>query len=261
MRAQTDLKNFFKLFFSELNSYRDVKQGYDDLGSVLSSQQRERDGEGNPVRQREGQAYAKRDFQQSANSDSQHVQEESGVRSRDRKALRPPGYDTHRRLWTPESERREFRPKVLQHLREADEDSNVSVAMQRDMESERDEDLGIERDAISEEPQAINAMDGERDDRRKGCFWKYMYGECTNKECTMDHRDETIQGMWKKRVWDLAKAVKSPGGDILVPQSCKEHFMIPKQSRTLTRELDGGPLCKEDAERSQLSSIQEQATI
>ena len=61
-------------------------------------------------------------------------------------------------------------------------------------------------------------MDGERDDRRKGCFWKYMYGECTNKECTMDHRDETIQGMWKKRVWDLAKAVKSPGGDILVAE-------------------------------------------
>jgi len=76
----------------------------------------------------------------------------------------------------------------------------------------------FERETIPEEPQSINAMDGERDDRKKGCFWKYMYGECTNKECTMDHRDETIQSMRKKRVWDLAKAVKSPEGDILVAE-------------------------------------------
>jgi len=64
----------------------------------------------------------------------------------------------------------------------------------------------------------INAMDREKGDKKRGCFWKYMYGECTNKECTMDHRDETIQGMWKKRVWDLAKAANGPGGDILVAE-------------------------------------------
>jgi len=127
MRVQTDLKNFFKVFFAKLNTYRDVKQGYDDLGSVLSSQQRERDEDGNPVRHRERQAYAKRDFQQSANSDNQHVQEESSVRSRDCKASRPPGYDTHRRLWTLESERRDFRPKVFQHLRKAAEESGIYI--------------------------------------------------------------------------------------------------------------------------------------
>jgi len=86
------------------------------------------------------------------------------------------------------------------------------------MEAERVEEFGLERETISKEPQAINAMDGERDDRRKGCFWKHMYGECTNKECTLDYRVETIQSMWKKRVWDLAKAVKSPGGDNLVAE-------------------------------------------
>jgi len=74
MRVHTDLKNFLKFFFAKLNTYRDVKQEHDDLGSVFLSQQRERDHEGNPVRHREEQDYAKRDFQQSANSDNQHVQ-------------------------------------------------------------------------------------------------------------------------------------------------------------------------------------------
>jgi hypothetical protein len=43
MKAQTDLRGFFRIFIAKLNTYRDVKQGYEDLGSVLSSQQRERE--------------------------------------------------------------------------------------------------------------------------------------------------------------------------------------------------------------------------
>jgi len=31
MKSQTELKGFFKLFFAKINTYRDVKQGYDDL--------------------------------------------------------------------------------------------------------------------------------------------------------------------------------------------------------------------------------------
>jgi len=42
------LKSLFKVFFAKLNTYRDVKQGHDDLDSVLSSKQRERDGDGVP---------------------------------------------------------------------------------------------------------------------------------------------------------------------------------------------------------------------
>jgi len=45
MRAQTDLRGFLRLFFAKINTYREVKQGYDDLGSVLTSQLREKEGE------------------------------------------------------------------------------------------------------------------------------------------------------------------------------------------------------------------------
>jgi len=62
MRAQTDLKAFFKVFFAKLNAYRDVKQGYDDLGSVLSSQQRERDGDMVPQKTRDERTFVKREY-------------------------------------------------------------------------------------------------------------------------------------------------------------------------------------------------------
>ena len=45
-----------------------------------------------------------------------------------------------------------------------------------------------------------------------------MYGECTSKDCTMDHRDEVIQDMWKKKIWELAKAAKTPGSEVLVAE-------------------------------------------
>jgi len=59
MRAQTDLKSFFKVFFAKLNTYRDVKQGYDGLGSVLLSQQRERDRDGVTQCTREDKPFIK----------------------------------------------------------------------------------------------------------------------------------------------------------------------------------------------------------
>jgi len=34
----------------------------------------------------------------------------------------------------------------------------------------------------------------------------------------MDYSEETIQVMWKKRIWDLAKAAKSPGAEVLVAE-------------------------------------------
>jgi len=34
LRAQTDLRGFLRLFFAKINTYREVKQGYDDLGLV-----------------------------------------------------------------------------------------------------------------------------------------------------------------------------------------------------------------------------------
>jgi len=41
----------------------------------------------------------------------------------------------------------------------------------------------------------LNALVNGKANGKKGCFWKYMYGECANKDCTMDHRKEVIQGM------------------------------------------------------------------
>jgi len=34
----------------------------------------------------------------------------------------------------------------------------------------------------------------------------------------MDYKVETIQNMWKKKVWDLAKAVKSPGSEVHISE-------------------------------------------
>jgi len=61
--------------------------------------------------------------------------------------------------------------------------------------------------------QKISAIQDDKLYKKKGCHWKYMYGECTNKGCMMDHSDEMIQSMWKKKVWELAKAAKSPGDE------------------------------------------------
>ena len=36
---------------------------------------------------------------------------------RDYKDLRPPGYETSRRLWTPDRERGDQRPRMLHHIR------------------------------------------------------------------------------------------------------------------------------------------------
>ena len=90
--------------------------------------------------------------------------------------------------------------------------------MQQELEAEQERWTWFGRAVSGKKAQVMNAMEGDREDKKKGCFWKYMYGECTNKDCTMDHRDETIQSMWKKKVWDLAKAVKSPGCETLVSE-------------------------------------------
>ena len=213
MKAQTDLKGFFKLFFAKLNTYRDVKQGYDDLGSVLSSQQRDRDGDVGAQRQREDRPYLKRerdDYQ--ALPVSQHPQqEESSSPPRERKNLRPPGYNANKRIWTPESERRDFRPRLLQHMRTEDAEEF------EEHEADEDDRPTLEGRLSDSGVEMVNAIERDREDRQRGgCFWKYMYGECTKKDCSMDHREETIQGMWKKKVWDLAKAVKNPGGETLI---------------------------------------------
>ena len=227
MRAQTNLKSFFKLFFAQLNTYRDVKQGYDDLGSVLSSQQRDREGDGFLARSRDEKTNIKREsFSNATRSDSRQ-QEERTSEQREHKVLRPPGYEAHKKLWTPDRERRDFRPRMLQHIRVADDELESrdpvtsewnQTALQREMEAEREEEFGSEGQFPTDDAHMVNAIDGERSDKKKGCYWKYMYGECTNKDCTMDHRDDTIQGMWKKKVWDLAKAVKSPGSEVLVSE-------------------------------------------
>lgn len=227
MRAQTDLKGFFKIFFAKLNAYRDVKQGYDDLGSVLSSQQRDKDGDFSVARPREERSYVKREAYSNQAKTDHRQQEEQRIDQRERKVLRPPGYEANKRLWTPDRERRDFRPRMLQHMRGVDEepefrgtpkDDWVQNFAQRVSDGDQQEEFASEEQPQEEEVDLINAMDREKGDKKRGCFWKYMYGECTNKECTMDHRDETIQGMWKKRVWDLAKAAKGPGGDILVAE-------------------------------------------
>jgi len=70
----------------------------------------------------------------------------------------------------------------------------------------------------------------------------------------MDHGDEMIQGMWKSRVWELAKAAKSPGGDVLVAEMQRAFRDVQRTPNANTRRW---PLCSEEAERSRLSSIQE----
>ena len=90
------------------------------------------------------------------------------------------------------------------------------TSIERGVEDESEEQCGFEK--VADGMQMMGAINGERTDKAKGCFYKYMYGECTNKDCNMDHRDEVIQGMWKKKVWDLAKAAKTPGGEALVAE-------------------------------------------
>jgi len=52
-----------------------------------------------------------------------------------------------------------------------------------------------------------------------------MYGECTNKECKIDHSDDKIQNKLKK-VWGLTKAVKTPGGEVLVAELCQHASLM-----------------------------------
>jgi hypothetical protein len=228
MRSQTDLKGFFKLFFATLNAYRDVKQGYDDLGLVLSSQQREKEGNGPQVRFKDERPYVKKETyptQLSQPPMDQHTREDHRPDVRERKTSRPPGFDPTKRLWIPESERREDRQRGLHYMRGNDEDDGDPEsegfnwhhgADQRGVEQEGD--LGLDEHFPGDEHQMLNAMGNGNAGGKKGCFWKYMYGECTNKDCVMDHRDEVIQGMWKKKVWDLVKAAKTPGGEVLVAE-------------------------------------------
>ena len=121
----------------------------------------------------------------------------------------------------------EFRPRMLHHVRGAEESigGRGSFAneweqsnMQPDLDAEFDEEQALEEHPLEDSSEFLNAMDRAKGDTKKGCYWKYMYGECTNKSCTMDHSDEVIQSMWKKRVWELAKAAKTPGGEALVQE-------------------------------------------
>jgi len=88
--------------------------------------------------------------------------------------------------------------------------------------------LGFDNSPHLEDEQAVNAIDGDRTDKNKGCFWKYMYGECNNKDCTMDYREETIHSIRKKKVWDLAKAVKTPGSEVLISELQRALQASPK---------------------------------
>jgi len=228
MRSQTDLKGFFKIFFSKLNAYRDVKQGYDDLGSVLSSQQREKEGDGQQVRFRDEKPYVKREAYPSHPHQpisDQRNHEDHRTDQRDRKTLRPPGYDATKRLWIPERERREDRQRSLQYMsrddEEVDDPDSEGFSWYHGMEqrgAEQEDEAVLEEHSPGDERQFLNALDNGKANSKKGCFWKYMYGECTKKDCAMDHRDEVIQGMWKKKVWDLVKAAKTPGGEVLVSE-------------------------------------------
>jgi len=125
MRAQTDLKSFFKLFFAKNNSYRDVKQGYDDLGSVLSSQQRERDGDGVPTRASKERVFVKREGYSNSATWEQRQQDEHKLEQRDRGIVRQPAYEVTKKLWTPDRERRDQRPKMLHHVRGAEDDGEA----------------------------------------------------------------------------------------------------------------------------------------
>ena len=227
MRAQTELKGFLKLFFAKINTYRDVKQGYDDLGSVLSSQQREKFGETVPERHRDERTFLRREGYTNPVATDQRHQEIVRTEQRERKALRPPGYEASKKLWTPERERREFRPRMLNHVRGLEDNTGNRDAMvdewvqsnvRQDLEEESSEEQVGDENLREDNAELLNAMDRANGDAKKGCYYKYMYGECTNKGCTMDHSEELIQGMWKKRVWELAKAAKSPGGDTLVAE-------------------------------------------
>jgi len=175
----------------------------------------------------EGKGYLKREGFKNPGSVEQRQHEEFRPEQIDKRVLRSPGYDTGRRTWTAERERRVLRSKTLNHIHGREEGLGGSELLMDewepgnvsdDSEIEHGEGLGFEDSPNLEDEQAVNAIDGDRTDKRKGCFWKYMYGECNNKDCTMDHREETIQGMWKKKVWDLAKAVKSPGSEVLVSE-------------------------------------------
>jgi len=158
--------------------------------------------------------------------DSRYAGDRTQEHVRERKMLRPPGYDVNKRLWIPERERMEQHQKTLNYVRELDEeDASWSAtredwngnAIQRDLEMEDEAVLNDERQHDGVE-QLVNAIQGERADRQKGCFFKFMHGECTKRDCTMDHSEDTIQAMWKKRIWDLAKAAKSPGAEVLVAE-------------------------------------------
>jgi hypothetical protein len=125
MRAQTDLKSFFKLFFAKINSYRDVKQGYDDLGSVLSSQQRKRDGDGVPTRASKERTFVKREGYSNSATWEQRQQDEHKPEKRDRGIIRQPGYEVNKKLWTPDRERKDVRPRMLHHVHGAEDDGET----------------------------------------------------------------------------------------------------------------------------------------
>jgi len=147
MRAQTNLKSFFKLFFGKINSYRDVKQGYDDLGLVLSSQQRERDGDGVPTRASKESTFVKRKSYSNSATWEQRQQDEHKPDQRDRGIIRQLGYKVTKKLWTPDRERRDVRPRILHHVRGAEDDEEtyklakgewMQGAVQRELDDERD---------------------------------------------------------------------------------------------------------------------------
>lgn len=227
MRGQTDLKGFFKLFFSKLNVYREVKQGYDDLGSVLSSQQREKESEAGQLRFREDKHYVKREAHSNPPNTEHRQQDDQRQEQRERRVIQTPSYESNKRLWTPSREKGDFKPKSLQHMRGENEDMEHQIPIKGDsglvpMQREADADYEKLIDPVDEqqgdEVEMMNAMERDKGDNQKGCFFKYMYGECTKQGCTMDHRDEVIRNMWKRKIWDIAKAAKSPGADILIAE-------------------------------------------
>ena len=61
-----------------------------------------------------------------------------------------------------------------------------------DIEQEQDEDLFFDDRLQENKVQVMSAIEGDKANKKKGCFWKYMYGECTNKDCQMDHRDGSL---------------------------------------------------------------------
>ena len=189
----TTFAKFTELFFSKIEAYKDVRQDFDDLNSILK-RRHEKPAHSTPVNKERPKFNQER---------------HKGKRFIKREAMHAHDDSIH-------------------HMLDDDLDDEVMFDMPTpDLDEDDEEEYEIvfhhpkDTDAQEDEFHELNAVNvpkpGAIKEAPPPCWWKFMKGECTKEGCRLDHSERAMQELREKKMRELATAKFGPKTSDVLP--------------------------------------------